>query len=338
MRNVIDNFAFGNRYDWSDPFTIVIDTRNTKTGGSAANEFLFPQNNDTLDGYINFLVDWGDGQFSRIRSKAEAKIPHTYSSPGVYTLNFYKPKSAGTLQLGLRYESYQNETHKLLKILNWGKFNNSRACFANCINLDVSEADPIPAFLSNGERNFLNCVNITRFKVLDNILINGTFARFFEGCISLNQSCVLNAPNVLYAVQNFQGCISLNSRITFNAPKATNLSGFFYGCSTLNVLPILNTPNVTNVSELFKGCTEFNKNVSTLLDWSKVSDMTSFMTGKTSSNYDAANYDKLLIELDKAGQTGVPLGMGTIKHTSAGIAAKNSLVAKQWIITDGGII
>ena len=65
MINVSQNFIYGNSSAFGDPFSIVIDTRNTKTGGSASNEFLFPQNPDTLDSYINFLVDWGDGQFSR---------------------------------------------------------------------------------------------------------------------------------------------------------------------------------------------------------------------------------------------------------------------------------
>ena len=65
--------------------------------------------------------------------------------------------------------------------------------------------------------------------------------------------------------------------------------------------------------------------------------MTRFMQGKSSANYNAAYYDRLLIVLDAGGQTGVTLGMGSIKHTSAGLAAKNNLIAKGWTITDGGV-
>lgn len=338
MRNTINNFVFGNRYDWSDPFTIVIDTRNTKTGGSADNEFLFPQNTDTSDAYINFLVDWGDGQFSRIKSKTQAIIPHVYSIPGVYTLNFYKPKTTGTWQLSPRYEYYYpNETNKLIKILKWGKFNNSRACFSNCVNLDLSQVEGIVSFNNNGERNFIGCKSLTTFKGLNDITFNGTFAAFFQGCTNFNQACNLNIKNASSMTNVFYDCIKLNSQVIINAPKATVLKSFFEGCTTLDILPVFNTPNVTDASEMFKGCTNFNKDVSQMLDWSKVTDMAAFMLGKSSTNYNAGYYDNLLIALDNAGRSNVTLGMGTIKCTSAGVAARSNLLSKGWTITDGMI-
>lgn len=336
MINVSQNFIYGNSSAFGDPFSILIDTRNTKTGGSASNEFLFPQNTDIYDNYINFLVDWGDGQFSRITSRAEASVPHVYATPGIYTVNFYKPKGANTV-LSPRYEYYQNETNKLLKVLRWGQFNNSRSAFNGCVNLDLSEVEGTPIFNGSSESNFQNCTNLTTIKGLNNIIFRGAFTHVFYGCVNFNQACTLNVISATHTNNVFVGCSKLNSQVTLNAPNTITLQSFFQNCTTLNVLPIFNTPNVTNVSDMFRACTAFNKDISTMLDWSKVTNMTGFMAGKSSANYNATYYDKLLIALDAGGQSNVTLGMGSIKHTSAGATARNNLQAKGWTITDGGL-
>jgi hypothetical protein len=134
------------------------------------------------------------------------------------------------------------------------------------------------------------------------------------------------------------GCTKFNSKLTLNMPVANNFSTFFQNCATLNILPVLNCPNASILSGMFRNCTVFNKDISNMLDWSKVTNMDNFMTGKSSANYNEAYYDNLLIALDEGGQTNVPLGMGSIKHTSTGQGAKNNLIAKGWVITDGGII
>ena len=335
MKNSLYNYIYGTQWSFGDPFTIVIDTRNTKTGGSASNEFLFPQNQDVLDGYINFLVDWGDGQFSRITSKAQATVPHVYATPGIYYLNFYKPRGFN-VALSPRYEFYPNESNKLLKILRWGQFNNSRGCFLNCINLDLSEVEGTPIF-SNSQDTFKGCTSITTFKGVNNILFSGGFLGFLDMCTNFNQEVTWNVTTATSLPFIHRNNSKLNSKITTNAPAATSLSSFFQNCILLNVLPVFNTPNVTNVQNMFNGCTAFNQDVSRMLDWSKVTNMTGFMTGKTASNYNASFYDNLLIALDAGGQTNVTLGMGSIKHTSAGLTARNNLQAKGWSITDGGL-
>ncbi len=336
MRNISQNFTFGNQWIFGDPFTIIIDTRNTKTGGSASNEFLFPQNLDTLDSYINFLVDWGDGQFSRITSQSQATVPHTYATPGIYILNFYKPKGIKVI-LSPRYENYPNETNKLLKVLRWGQFNNARGSFSGCANLDLSEVEGTPIFNGNTGSNFRNCTNLTTIKGLDNIIFSDAFTQVFNGCVNFNQACTLNVTSATSTTHVFYGCSKLNSQVIINAPNTINLQNFFQNCSIFNTLPVFNTPNVTNVTDMFNGCTAFNKDVSTMLDWSKVTNMARFMLGKSSANYNATYYDRLLIVLDAGGQSSVTLGMGTIKHTSAGATARANLLTKGWTITDGGV-
>ena len=337
MINVSQNFIYGNSSAFGDPFSIVIDTRNTKTGGSASNEFLFPQNTDVLDSYINFLVDWGDGQFSRITSKTEAQVPHIYATPGIYTVNFYKPKWATNTVISPRYENYPNETNKLLKIIRWGQFNNSRGAFQGCTNLDLSEVEGTPIFNGNAGSNFRDCKNLTTIKGLNNIIFSGPFIQVFNGCTNFNQACTLNISTATSTTHVFFGCSKLNSQVIINAPNTTSLQYFFQNCTTLNVLPVFNTPNVVNVSDMFNGCAAFNKDVSTMLDWSKVTNMTRFMQGKSSANYNATYYNNLLIALDAGGRSNVTLGMGSIKYTSAGATARANLVAKGWNITDGGL-
>lgn len=337
MKTTINNFIFGNRYNWSDPFTIVIDTRNTKAGGSAANEFVFPQSPDANDNNIDFLVDWGDGQFSRVQNKSQAIVPHVYNLASIYTINFYKLKGVSNKSIPIRYETFQTETDKLLKILRWGVFSNSRSCFSNCKNLDMSEVEGVPRFNSNANGTFTNNITISTIKGLNNIIIEGTCQAFLDGCTNFNQDATLNIPNAAALSFFFRGCSKMNSQLVLNAPSATLFSGIFTNCTAFNTLPVFNAPNASDLINMFANCTSFNRDVSTMFDWSKIIQMSGFMQGKSSANYNAMYYDNLLIALDAGGQTNVPLGMGTIKYTSAGLTAKNNLIAKGWTITDGGI-
>ena len=316
MQHVINNFIFGNVWDFGNPFTIVIDTRNTISGGSAENEWKFPQNTDIYDTYINFLIDWGDGEFSRITTKAQAVVPHVYSVPGIYTINMYKPK-IGNWILSPRYEGYQSERLKILKVLRWGNFQNSRNCFWNCSNLDLSEVEGSLTFSGNTRNNFAGCVNLTTIKNLSDIYFTN----------------ILDFTNIFNSCQNF------NQSFTFNAPNATYISAFLYGCTNFNGDLVINAPNITRVDSFFRNCTSFNKPVHNIgFDWTKINNMTNFMTGKSSANYNAAYYDDLLIALDNAGQSNVTLGMDSIKYTSAGATARANLISKGWTITDGGQI
>jgi hypothetical protein len=317
MINVATNYIFGRQWDFGNPFTLTIDTRNVVGSGSNANSFYLPQSSNIADSLINFLTDWGDGTFTRFNSRAQAETPHVYAVPGIYRINIYKRR--GNFELRPNYENAPNERSKILKILRWGAFNNSQNCFRLCNNLDLSEVQD--GFVGSGSplTNFGN-TNIVKFKNLSKVFFTGfgapnTNEKLFENCTLFNDDFVLNIPTATIIINTFIGCTSFNGNITINAPNATSLGGFF------------------------RGCTAFNRPVHNIgFDWTKITSMSNFMTGKSAANYNASYYDALLIALDAAGQTGtIPLGMGSIKHTSAGLAAKNNLIAKGWIITDGGM-
>ncbi len=312
MRNVAQNYVYGRQWDFGNPFTFTIDTRNVVGSGSPANSFYLPQSSNISDSLINFLTDWGDGTFTRFNSRTEAETPHVYAVPGIYTVNIYKRR--GNFELRPNYTDHPDERAKILKILRFGAFNNSQSCFRFCVNLDMSECQD--GFIGSGipSQNFAN-TNITKFKNLNKVVfLNISAINIFQNCPNFNDDFTLNAPNATNIVSNLDGCVSFNSNVIINAPNATNIGGFF------------------------RNCTAFNKPVHNVgFDFTKVTSMSNFMTGKSSSNYNASYYDSLLIALDAGGKSNVVLGMGSIKYTSAGSVARANLVAKGWTITDGGL-
>lgn len=311
----LQNLIFGNPNvsAFDDPMVIVVDTTKTLAGSSIATQWKFPQDPTVLDVYINFLVDWGDGSFSRILSKADASVPHDYAVGGIYEIKFYKPKGVPNLILGMRYENFQPERLKLLEIKSWGKFNNSRGCFYNCTNLRINSATGV-TLVGPGESNFNGC-RFTTISNLSSIVFTGTILNLFSLNTNFNQSFTLNAPNT------------------------TSGAGVLDGCSLFNKDLIINAPNITTVLFFFRNCIAFNKDVSNIgFPWSKITNMGGFMVGKSSANYNASYYDNLLIALDNAGKSNVPLGMGAIKYTSAGATARANLITKGWTITDGGLV
>jgi hypothetical protein len=90
---------------------------------------------------------------------------------------------------------------------------------------------------------------------------------------------------------------------------------------------------------MFRGAsTAFNQDISAW-DVSQVSNFVQFMTGKTFSNYSAANLDAIyntwsLLPL----QSSVTIDFSTIKYTAAGQTGKDDLIFNySWTVNDGGI-
>ena len=91
------------------------------------------------------------------------------------------------------------------------------------------------------------------------------------------------------------------------------------------------------MTSTFQSNVTFNQDLTTS-NFAGVTNMTNCFT---SSGLSTANYGLLLIRLNAAGTSGVTLGAGTIKYSSADsavVAARAALVSRSWVITDGGPI
>jgi surface protein len=99
-----------------------------------------------------------------------------------------------------------------------------------------------------------------------------------------------------------------------------------------------NTSAVNSMFRMFRGASAFNQDISAW-DVSQVSNFVQFMTGKTFSNYDAANLDAIyntwsLLPL----QSSVTIDFSTIKYTAAGQTGKDDLIFNySWTVNDGGV-
>ena len=204
-------------------------------------------------------------------------------------------------------------------ISNWNVENVRRfnQCFLNCTNFD----QPLNSW------NTLSCVDS---------------ALMFYNCTNFNKP-LNNWVTTSFVNMSFMffGCTNFNQNINgWDTQNVNTLYRTFRLCTNFNQ-PLNNwdTSKVSDMVECFYFCTSFNQNVS---DWSFVSvtNMSSFMLGKTENDYDANYLSDLLIKLDQdlvfANMVNVNLGFGTIKYDSTGVTAYNSLISKGFIITSGG--
>ena len=107
-----------------------------------------------------------------------------------------------------------------------------------------------------------------------------------------------------------------------------------------NTYTAWDTSKVTNMQLMFAVATGFNQDISNW-DISSVTNFTSFMYLKNSSNFSAANYDALLIAwASRPVKPNINIDFAAIKRTTASDAAKTILTSapNNWTIADGGLI
>lgn len=199
-------------------------------------------------------------------------------------------------------------------------------------------------------------------------------ASLFSGAASFNQPIGnWDVREVTNMFDMFKGARSFNQPLaSWDISKVTNLVGMFSGALAFNQpLVAWNVSKVTNTSSMFFGAASFNQPIGSW-DISKVINMFSMFFGATSfqqdlspwaakfnidvelgnfffqNKWNTVNYDNFLIALAldinttraaawATRTTAKVLGMGTSKYSTAGAAARASLVAKGWTITDGGL-
>ena len=196
--------------------------------------------------------------------------------------------------------------------------------------------------------NFL-AINTSRLNILGISNFSKNFVTLqgqFINCVNLDISAPTNTTintATIWGSQFKSNSILIGGDWLSNLDTSIviNLSEAFSRCYKMNVPLNWDTSNVESWQNFLYVCTDFNQDVSNL-DYSSAKNLSNFMGSKSSANYDATYYDNLLIKWDSqlvfANMVNVNIGMGTIKYTAAGATAHASLLAKGFIVTDGGQI
>ena len=287
-----------------------------------------------------YTVDWGDGQ------ETTTETSHIYATSGVYTVKMYGV--VDDFSFGLN----GGDKDKILTVENWGGFLLKEESFGVCPNLGLCVGGTIKTVSSGIVRNAFNfCPNL-KFDsdiVLDfNGALESVTLQLFNlnnGVDSVNVNVSYTNALVLNCRADFRQAKSFNSVVDFNNIPLLGLSQFFESNSVINTKPInVNTSQCATFAKMFTNATLFNQDVSDW-DYSAAVNISGFMSGKSSANYDYQHYDNLLIKwdsdpsvggLDFGKLTNLTTNMGTIQYSSAGAAAHASLTTKGLIISDGG--
>jgi surface protein len=148
--------------------------------------------------------------------------------------------------------------------------------------------------------------------------------------------------NIVIISQSFDFCINLTAVNVSDIPIIISGNYAFRSCSSLTTVNKMNEWNVSNVTQMkqmFGAASSFNQNIG---NWnvSNVTNFTNFMTNKTAADYSVTNYNAILNGWSsRPVQPNITIGFGSIKHTSAGTAAKAILTGapNNWTIIDGGL-
>ena len=223
-------------------------TDNTSVGSSTTTQVKLPL---VSTGTYNFIVDWGDGNSSVIRTWNDLETTHTYSIPGTYTLEIKG------ICIGWVFNN-TGDRLKILSVTSWGG-----------LRLGTNQGN-----------YFYGCSNLTLTGVSDVLSLSGTTTLFslFRDCTSLttvNKMDEWNTSSVIYMNSVFVDATNFNQYIgSWNTSAVTSMSSMFNGATSFNqdistkavtvsgvTYTAWNTSAVTNISLMFADITVFNQNI-----------------------------------------------------------------------------
>ena len=305
-QDIIDNYSW-EIYDGGESlpaeFISVWDT----TLGDGNPSIQLPLRNG---GNYNFSVNWGDGNTDTITAYDQVEVTHAYATKEVYTITI-----TGTIE-GWSFNG-SGDCQKLTSITNLG-----------------------PLKLGNEGSYFAGCANLTTIGGTFDLTGTTNFSSMFDGCsslISVNGIGSWDVSAVTNMYYMFRSATAFNQDISgWNVSSVTNMATMFGDATAFNQdISGWDVSSVTNMNGMFYNATAFNQDIN---GWniSNVTSMLDFMTGKSTADYDY--YDNLLNSWSLLTlQNGVTWGMGSIEYTSAGAAARASIISNySWTINDGG--
>jgi len=243
-------------------FVSVWNTSKTSTGSSNANQVKLPL--DSVGSY-DFTVKWGDGSSSHITVWSNPAVTHTYSSPGVYTINI-----SGKI-IGFKFNNLGDKL-KLIRITQWGDLNlgNSGGYFYGAASLNITAED---VFNLTGTTNLVSAFRESKISLVSNIN-------------NWDMSRVTDMSYMFFKASYFDQNIS-----SWNTSKVTSMYSMFSSASVFNQ-PIgsWNTSKVNNMSNMFNFASAFNQNISSW-DTSNVIRMKSMFYYAASFNNDISSWN-----------------------------------------------
>ena len=233
------------------------------------------------------VIDWGDGSSDTINSGDDEYISHDYDEDGFYIIKVDGMITKWSCDLDLGEGCYDEDaddeedytdinSHKLIKILSYGKTSFGPYAFMRACNLVGLPRFESPHFFENKMEGVF--CRASRFNQSINHWDTSKITNMnsmFSGASSFNQP--LNdwdTSNVTIMCEMFRMAKAFNQPLDkWNTSNVTYMNAMFWNAESFNQpLDNWNTSNVTDMSNMFTGAQSFNQ---PLNDWdtSNVTDM-----------------------------------------------------------------
>ena len=233
----------------------------SKVGVSSSTSITLPLEST---GTYDFVVDWGDGSSSIVKSWDSVNKTHDYGIPGTYNVSI-----SGTIK-GFAFNN-SGDKLKIINIEQWGVLNvgNSGSYFLGCSNL---ESNAIDALDLSGTTNLKN-------------MFNGAFK--FNGHIgNWDVSSVTNMNYMFYRAEVFNQDIG-----NWNVSGVTDMGGMLRSTSAFNQdIGNWDVSSVTAMNNMFDSAYAFNQDIG---NWnvSKVTNMGNMFLYASAFNQDIGNWN-----------------------------------------------
>ncbi len=227
-------------------------------------------------------------------------------------------------------------------------------CWTGCSSLTSFPAVDLSG--GNDFRNaWTNCSSLTSFPVLPNG-IRGFMDSAWQNCSSLTSFPAGISLNPVRLINTWAGCTGLTSFPTFTFPNCTNFTGAWNNCRNLVTFNTTDLSAGTNFFNCWNNCqsmNNFNVDTSSGVNFNSAwqnnfaltngtFDLREMSTGIScfgATTLNTATYDALLIATAaNNSKLNVVFNGGNSTYTLGGAAeaARNTLIANGWTITDGG--
>ena len=266
------------------PFEFTINTANTSTGSTAADQFKLPLV-DSLP--LNAVVDWGDGSSDTITVFNQAETTHTYASSGTYTVSITGDLSGWQFANG-------GDRLKMLDVLQWSGLNiSTNLGFWGCTNLTCSATDA-PIITSTSLSQYFNsCSNFNG--AIGNWDVNSVTdmgGMFFNNTVFNQDIGAWDVSSVTNMSVMFRLNLAFNQDIgSWDVSAVTTMQNMFTNATAFNQdIGSWDVSAVTTMQSMFQSATAFNQDIGSW-DTGSVTNMTSMFTNATAFNQDIGSWD-----------------------------------------------